>query len=105
KAENGLSIRTLRDVLEAGDSALQTELLASDNANPMIALNTAMATDGVVIEIAKGTVLERPLHVVHIASVGTPAAMYTRSLLRLGRDVNATLVESFVAIEGAKAYQ
>ena len=105
KAEKGLSIRTLREVLEAGDGALQGELLASDNSNPMVALNAAMATDGVVIEIANGTVLEQPLHVVHVASTGTPAATFTRSLLRLGRDAAATLVESFIAAEGAKAYQ
>lgn len=105
KTEKGLSIRTLREVLEAGDGALEGELLASDNTNPMVALNTAMATDGVVIEIANGTVLERPLHVVHIASVGTPAAIYTRSLLLLGRDASATLMESFIATEGAKSYQ
>ncbi|WP_454628831.1 Fe-S cluster assembly protein SufD [Bradyrhizobium cenepequi] len=105
KSEKGLSVRALREVLEAGDGALQGQLLASDNSNPMIALNTAMATDGVVIEIANGTVLEQPLHVVHIASATTPAAMFTCSLLRLGRDASATLVESFVATEGTKAYQ
>src|SRR5260370_23968934 len=42
--EQGLSIRSLRDVLEAGDSALSVQLLASDNSNPMIALNSAMPT-------------------------------------------------------------
>ena len=71
----------------------------------MIALNSAMATDGVVIEIADGAVLPQPLQIVHIASCGTPAAMFTRSLLRLGKDAGATLVESYVAAEGAKAYQ
>jgi Fe-S cluster assembly protein SufD len=103
--EKGISVRTLREVLEAGDAALQEQLLASDNSNPMIALNTAMATDGVLVEIANGTVLSQPLHIVHVASSATPAAMFTRSLLRLGRDVTATLVESFVAATGAKAYQ
>src|SRR4029079_8237866 len=34
-----------------------------------------------------------------------PAAMFTRSLLRLGKDAGATLVESYVAAEGTKAYQ
>ena len=103
--EKGLSIRALRDVLEAGDSALQAQLFAPDNSNPMVALNSAMATDGLVIEIADGTVLTQPLHVVHIASGGLPAAIYTRSLLRLGKDAGATLVESYIAAEGAKAYQ
>ena len=71
----------------------------------MIALNSAMATDGVVIEVADGTVLTQPLHIVHVASGGTPAAMFTRSLLRLGKDAGVTLVESYIAADGAKAYQ
>src|SRR5436305_4482127 len=95
--EKGLGIRTLRETLEAGDTALQDRLFTPDNANPMVALNSAMMTDGVVIEIADGTVLTQPLQIVHIASVSTPAAMFTRSLLRLGKDVNATLVESYIA--------
>ena len=101
----GLTIRTLREVLEAGDAALQAHLFAPDNANPMVALNSAMMTDGVVIEIADGVVLKQPIHVVHVASAAVPAAMFTRSLLRLGKDAGATLVESYIAADGAKAYQ
>jgi Fe-S cluster assembly protein SufD len=103
--EKGLSIRTLRETLEGSDAALQTQLLAPDNSNPMVALNSAMMTDGVVIEIADGVVLSQPLQIVHIASGAVPAAMFTRSLLRLGKDAGATLVESYIAAEGAKAYQ
>src|SRR5204863_5611959 len=101
----GLGIRTLREALEAGEAALQTELLASDNSNPMVALNSAMMTDGVVIEVANGAVLTQPLQIVHIASGTVPAAMFTRSLLRLGKDAGVTLVESYIAAEGAKAHQ
>jgi Fe-S cluster assembly protein SufD len=103
--EKGLTIRTLRDVLEGGDAGLQAQLLAPDNDNPMVALNSAMMTDGVVIEIGSGVVLTQPLHVVHIAGGSAPAAMFTRSLLRLGKDAGATLVESYIAADGATAYQ
>lgn len=103
--EQGLNIRTLREALEAGDAALQTQLFATDNANPMVALNSAMMTDGVVIDIADGVVLTQPLQIVHIAGGSVPSAMFTRSLLRLGKDAGATLVESYIAAEGAKAYQ
>ena len=103
--ERGVSVRTLRETLEAGDAALQAQLFTPDNANPMVALNSAMMTDGVVIEIADGVVLTQPLQIVHIASAATPAAMFTRSLLRLGKDAGATLVESYIAAEGARAYQ
>ncbi|SEB86842.1 Fe-S cluster assembly protein SufD [Bradyrhizobium erythrophlei] len=103
--EKGLSICPLREVLDAGEDALSAQAFASDTSNPMIALNGAMATDGVVIDVANGTVLAQSLHIVHVASGATPAAMFTRSLLRLGRDTGVTLVESYLAGEGAKAYQ
>ncbi|NLS74307.1 Fe-S cluster assembly protein SufD [Bradyrhizobium brasilense] len=103
--EKGLSINPLRVALEAGDEIVATQALASDVANPMIALNGAMATDGVVIDVANGTVLTRPLHIVHVASGTAPASTFTRSLLRLGRDTGVTLVESYLAADGAKAYQ
>jgi Fe-S cluster assembly protein SufD len=103
--EKGLGIRTLSEVLEAGDATLQAKLFSPDNSNPMVALNSAMMTDGVVIEVADGAALTRPLHVVHIASGATPSAMFTRSLLKLGKSVSATLVESYIAADGAKVYQ
>jgi Fe-S cluster assembly protein SufD len=71
----------------------------------MVALNSAMMTDGVVIEVADGAALTQPLHIVHIASGAEPAAMFTRSLLRIGKAASTTLVESFIAAESAKAYQ
>src|ERR1700686_3763845 len=103
--EKGFRIRALREVLEAGETALQAQLLAPANSNPMIALNSAMMTDGVVIEVADGAALTQPLHIVHIASGPASAAMFTRSLLKVGKAASATLVESYIAADAAKAYQ
>jgi Fe-S cluster assembly protein SufD len=103
--EKGLGIRTLREVLEAGDARLQAQLLGPENPDTMVALNSAMMTDGLVIEVADGVALTQPLHIVHIASGGVPAAMFTRSLLKLGNAASATLVESYIAADGTKAYQ
>ncbi len=105
KLEKGLAIRTLREALEAGDAALHEQLFTPDNSESMVALNSAMMTDGVVIDVADGAVLTQPLHIVHIASGGAPAAMFTRSMIRVGKGAGATLVESYIAAEGAKAYQ
>ena len=103
--EGGLSIRSLASAL--GDDAKVHELLLSDDAGagPMFALNSALMADGVVIDIAKDASPARPLHIVHVASGTVPAAAYTRSLVRVGGNVSVTLVESFVASDGAQAYQ
>jgi len=103
--EKGLGIRTLREALEGGDSALHAQLFAPENSDPMVALNSAMMTDGLVVDVAAGAVLTQPLHIVHIASGTMPSAMFTRSLLNLGKAANATLVESYIAPDDAKAYQ
>ena len=58
-------------------------------------------SDGDGVKLTR--VLTQPLQIVHIATA--PAAMFTRSLLHLGKDAGVTLVESYVAAEGAKAYQ
>jgi Fe-S cluster assembly protein SufD len=103
--EKGVAVGTLRGVLESGEAALQNQLLTLDNDNPMVALNSAMMTDGVVIQIANGVVLTQPLQIIHVATGATPTAMFTRSLLRLGKDAGVTLVESYIAADGAKTYQ
>jgi Fe-S cluster assembly protein SufD len=103
--ENGLSIRALSEVLQSNDTSLQTRLLSPDNSDSMVALNGAMMTDGLVIEVADGVALTQPLHVVHVAGTAQPAAMFTRSLLKLGKNAGATLVESYIAAEATKSYQ
>jgi Fe-S cluster assembly protein SufD len=103
--EKGLVIRTLREVLVSGDAALQAQLFASYSSDSMVALNSAMMTDGLVIEVADGTILKQPLHIVHIASGAASSSMFTRSLIKLGKAASATLVESYIAADGAKAYQ
>jgi Fe-S cluster assembly protein SufD len=105
KLENGLTIRTLHDVLDADDASLHAKLFSLDTANPMIALNSAMMTDGLVIDVADGEKLAQPLHVIHIASGGLPSAIFTRSMLSVGNNASATLVESYIGAEGAGLYQ
>jgi Fe-S cluster assembly protein SufD len=101
--EGGLTIRSLASVL--ADETVHDLLLFDDaGAGAMFALNSALMADGVVIDIAKDSSPAKPLHIVHIAS-GQPAAAYTRSLLRVGANVSATLVESFFCADGAQAYQ
>jgi Fe-S cluster assembly protein SufD len=112
--EKGLAIGTLRELLERGawpslDRLIVTDVAnpeaAQDKPDPMIALNAAMMTDGVMIEVASGARLARPLHIVHVACGHAPAAMFTRSALRVGRGAAATLIESFIAAENAATYQ
>jgi Fe-S cluster assembly protein SufD len=99
-AEAGVTLRTLRDALEDGDS----NLLVTEPSDAMVSLNAAMATDGMVISVADGATLTRPLQIIHVATV-SKASAFTRSQVKIGRGARATLVENFVGADGARAYQ
>jgi Fe-S cluster assembly protein SufD len=103
--ESGIRVQTLREILEDSGETGGAELLDSDAVSgPMIALNSAMATDGVVITVAEGVALAKPIHTIHVATC-SKAAIYTRSLLKFGKGARANLLESFVAADGAASYQ
>lgn len=101
----GIHLRTLREVLEDSDNNVRADLLQTSVASDaMISLNAAMATDGIVIDVAEGAKLAKPIHIVHIAT-NSGTSVFTRSLVKIGKGAKVTLVESFAAADGAKAYQ
>ncbi len=103
--EAGVSVRVLRDILEDATNKTRADLLLTKVASDaMISLNAAMATDGMVIGVAEGASPERPIHIVHVATRSLASA-FTRSMLQIGKGARASLVESFVAADGAQAYQ
>jgi len=93
-----VGFKTLRVALEEDAGLLKTA--ATD---AVIALNAAMATDGVVLSIAAGSQLSAPIQIIHVATASSASA-FTRSQVAIGKGVRATIVETFVAA-GAKAYQ
>jgi Fe-S cluster assembly protein SufD len=99
-APAGVSVGSLRDALENGKG----ELLDAGVKDVMVSLNAALATDGVVVAIADGTALAKPLQIIHVATASSASAV-SRSQLKIGKGARVTLVENFVAADGAKAYQ
>jgi len=99
-APAGVTVRSLREALEAGTG----DLLDAGVKDAMISLNAALATDGVVAAVADGAALSKPLQFIHVATASS-ASTFTRSLVRIGHRARVTLVENFVAADGAKAYQ
>ncbi len=70
--------------------------------NAFVALNTAFLEDGACIEFPSGTVLEKPIHVIHWTEpAGSPLMISPRTLIVAGHDVQATVIESYVGGEGA----
>lgn len=71
-----------------GQQHLATESLAQ--------LNTALFADGLYIELAANTVLDKPIHVVHVYSCTAHAFIQPRHLWVLNRNAAATIIETSV---------
>jgi Fe-S cluster assembly protein SufD len=69
-----------------------------DAARPFSALNAAFFTDGFVLDIAAGAVLEQPLEILHLATGDIAESLHTRSLIIAGEGSRVSVIESFVGL-------
>lgn len=93
----GVSIRSLAEVI-AQDGQRVESLLAREPANAFGALNLAFMTDGVVIELSRNAVVERPIHLLYIASQAETSVHY-RNLIVADENAQATVVEHYAGPE------
>jgi len=91
--ESGLTVRSMAEALALDEPMLSQGLGAMVPADdPALALNTALAGDGVVITVSPDVVVERPIHLVFV-NTGA-AAMVTRSLVVVGKGARVALFET-----------
>jgi Fe-S cluster assembly protein SufD len=94
---DGIVVRGLADALgDAGAEPRIGEVLGRlAERRHFAGLNAAMFEDGLLVEVAPGTRVERPLHLVHVALSGSsPVVSYPRVVIRVGSGAELTLVES-----------
>lgn len=103
--EKGLTIAPLAKALAEGNKLTQRiGELRPDTHDAALSLNTAFLNDGVLIEIADGTKLAKPIYIVNFHSGSAPSSTYARSLIVAGKDSQATVIESFAGPDSV-AYQ
>jgi Fe-S cluster assembly protein SufD len=93
--ESGLTIDSMAAALGRGDALVAAHLgrdCAPDNV--ALSLNTALMGDGVLVRVAAGTEVARPLHVVSITVGAKPIATFMRNLIVVENGARVTLVES-----------
>ena len=95
RGAEALIISTLAEAL-AGDDERAVAVLGrefSDVEAPFAALNTALAEDGLLIEIPEGVVLAAPLHLVFVHSDNNAGSSYLRHKIECREHSRATLIE------------
>ena len=79
-------------VLADGDPRIVNELGRTVQTSDLaVALNTAFMGDGVVIDVAPGIALARPIHLLFVNAGAEPGAVFTRSFATIGQGARAML--------------
>lgn len=97
---NGRFVSELSDATPDGVVAgMLAKSVALTQSDPVIALNDAFATRGLVLDILAGVQLPERIEIVHCASAGAPVAIYSRVAITLMAGARARIVESFVGAD------
>lgn len=96
----GVTLLPLSDAVAKRADLLEERLAADDaSGRPLQALNTALMADGLVLQLPRGTVMDRPLEAVFVGGLsGTPVAYHPRLLLSLEDNADAALLETHVGL-------
>ncbi len=104
--DSGVAIANLADAIADGDAAVEAHLAryADTTDDAFIALNTAFVSDGTVVRIADGAAVDAPLHIVYITTGAAQTVSHPRTLVVAGADSRATLIESYVGVDGNRCF-
>lgn len=95
----GVRLGTLADALAHEADLVQEAFGSEADGSSVAALNLALANDGAFVHLARGTVLEDPVHVVFVAS-GDKVAAFPRNLYVAEAGAHGNIVEHYVGRDG-----
>lgn len=96
----GAVVQPLSTAIAQHADEIQSALGAAEQGASTDALNLALASDGALVRLARGVVLDQPVHLVFVAA-SPRAASFTRNLVMADAASQATIVEHFVGVDQA----
>jgi Fe-S cluster assembly protein SufD len=102
KLPDGVKVTSLATVLAEGRSDVIAALSAewSGAKDPIVALNSALMQDGVVIEVAPGAKIAEPINLIYATASATPGARFSRSLMLVGAGAEVQISEASFGMGG-----
>lgn len=97
-AGEGVTVASLNDALSGEHGAQLLAPPKTGHNDGLVALNTAFVQGGVVIDVADGAAVSKPIELVQVAS--SAGAQATRSKVTVGTGASVRLLETFVGDTG-----
>jgi Fe-S cluster assembly protein SufD len=99
---DGRFVRQLSDAAPKGvTAATLAKSVALKQADAVVYLNDAFAVDGLSLLVEAGLKLAERIEIVHCASTGASAGIYSRVSITLGEGAQARIIESFIGADAA----
>jgi Fe-S cluster assembly protein SufD len=97
----GLTIASLVDASTSNSSVFEKYYAqyADANADPFIALNTALTKDGVFIHVEKNVIIEKPIHIIHVSTAYENTIIHPRNLIVVDENAQVKIVESYQTVD------
>ncbi|MBI2313759.1 MAG: Fe-S cluster assembly protein SufD [Betaproteobacteria bacterium] len=99
----GVAVQGLAETLEARSDLVEALLAGESCSNGFEALNLALMADGAVIYLPRGVALERPVHVLYLATRDGTAS-HIRNLILAEDGSEATVIEHYAALNGTASF-
>lgn len=94
----GLSILDIQEAAANPVFSKTYATLADIQADPFIALNTALAQGGVFIHVADNAVIELPVHIIHVSSSSSNTIINPRLFIHIGKNAQVNIIQSFDSV-------
>lgn len=99
---DGLAAYEREIVQNIGEVATLRNKLGSSNDERFVNLNTAYLGEGAFVYLRKGISLDRPIHLLFLTKADHgPLASHPRTLIVLGENSDAKILETYLGLEGA----
>ncbi len=102
KLPEGVIVKNLAEAIDSQEDILKENLAkyAEFKDEAFTALNTAFMEDGGFIYIPKGTIVEKPIHLLFISTKGeNPSITNPRNLIIVEDNCQANIIEHYVSLE------
>lgn len=98
EATPGVTIQSVKKILSENPSLLEPFFSSKPVAetDPFLLLNTAFSEDGIVIRVAKGKTIAKPIHLLYLsASSEAPVVCHPRNLIIAEENASVIVIESY----------
>ena len=97
----GIRVTSLAAAFKTESALIESHLTryAGYHDHAFVALNTAFMHDGAFVQIPKGVVLDKPIHLIFVATRSESASViYPRNLIVAGSGSEAQIIESYIGL-------